>query len=152
MVVQSLMILSGVVGTALLIVYLTQWLPVQALDIIYFLSYCKLLSTILKCVPQVYLNYTRKSTTGWSITNVFMDVTGGVLSISQLFLDASLQNNWSGITGHLSKLFLGLLSLGFDVVFLLQHFVWFRNPIDYAFLRSSDEESLIPDIPNDKKP
>ena len=34
------------------------------------------------------MNYTRKSTIGWSITNVLLDFLGGFLSIMQMFLIA----------------------------------------------------------------
>ena len=32
---------------------------------------------------KVYLNYKRKSTVGWSITNIMLDFTGGTFSILQ---------------------------------------------------------------------
>lgn len=38
--------------------------------------------------PQVYMNYTRKSTIGWSIGNVLLDFTGGILSMLQMMLNA----------------------------------------------------------------
>lgn len=34
----------------------------------------------------MYWNYQRKSTKGWSIFNILMDLTGGVLSFLQMFL------------------------------------------------------------------
>ena len=36
--------------------------------------------------PQAYMNYTRKSTEGWSIGNVLLDFTGGAFSLIQMFL------------------------------------------------------------------
>jgi hypothetical protein len=32
-------------------------------------------------IPQAYINYQRKSTEGWSIENILLDLTGGVLSL-----------------------------------------------------------------------
>ena len=32
------------------------------------------------------MNFKRKSTVGWSIGNVLLDLTGGILSILQIFL------------------------------------------------------------------
>lgn len=55
------------------------------------------------------------------------DVLGGSLSIVQLVIDSSLQSDWSGITGNPAKLLLGQVSLAFDVIFLLQHYVWYRG-------------------------
>lgn len=34
------------------------------------------------------MNYRRKSTIGWSIGNIIMDFTGGVLSILQMIINA----------------------------------------------------------------
>lgn len=39
---------------------------------------------ILKYVPQVVLNARRRSTTGWTIWNVILDFTGGLLSVVQV--------------------------------------------------------------------
>lgn len=55
------------------------------------------------------------------------DVLGGSLSIVQLVIDSSLQSDWSGIIGNPAKLLLGQVSLAFDVIFLLQHYVWYRG-------------------------
>lgn len=34
------------------------------------------------------MNYKRKSTIGWSIGNIFLDFTGGLLSIVQMIINA----------------------------------------------------------------
>ena len=36
--------------------------------------------------PQLWVNYKSKSTAGWSIYQVFLDFTGGLLSLVQMFL------------------------------------------------------------------
>jgi hypothetical protein len=46
------------------------------LDFVYICSYIKLGITLVKYVPQAYMNYRRKSTMGWSIGNVLLDFTG----------------------------------------------------------------------------
>ena len=38
--------------------------------------------------PQVYLNYQRKSTIGWSVSNALTDMSGGLFSLAQQSLDA----------------------------------------------------------------
>lgn len=38
-------------------------------------------------MPQVYLNWARKSTVGWSIVNILLDLTGGIFSIAQEIVD-----------------------------------------------------------------
>ena len=64
---------------------------------------------------------------GWSIDQILMDLVGGILSVAQLVIDSSLQNDWSGITGNPVKLGLGNISMFFDVVFMLQHYVLYRG-------------------------
>jgi len=95
------------------------------LDFLYLLSYIKLMLTVVKYIPQVYMNYLRKSTLGWSIINVMLDFAGGVFSIMQILLDCWISGHWSGITGFLIKFALGIVTLFFDTIFLLQHYVWF---------------------------
>lgn len=98
-----------------------------ALDQVYSFSYIKLVITIVKYVPQAWLNYKRKSTTGWSIIPILLDLTGGVLSLVQLVLDSSLQSDWSGITGNPVKLLLGNITIVSDLVFVVQHYVLYRD-------------------------
>jgi cystinosin len=71
------------------------------LNFVYVMSYLKLATTILKYIPQVYLNYALKSTVGWHIQNVVLDFTGGILSIAQLFMDAFNMDDLSGIKGYI---------------------------------------------------
>ena len=56
-----------------------------------------------------------------------LDMSGGVLSFLQLIIDAGLQNDWSGILGNPTKLGLSNISIFFDVIFLLQHYWWYRG-------------------------
>jgi cystinosin len=94
------------------------------------LGYVKLICTVVKYMPQVWLNYQRQSTVGWSILQIMFDITGGVLSLAQLILDASFQGDWSGITGNPLKLGLGNISIAFDVVFIVQHFLLYPGRDD----------------------
>lgn len=45
---------------------------------------------ILKYVPQVALNMRRRSTTGWTIWNVILDLVGGLLSVVQVCMQTHL--------------------------------------------------------------
>ncbi|KAJ8936727.1 hypothetical protein NQ318_007087, partial [Aromia moschata] len=58
------------------------------LDFLYICSYVKLTITLIKYIPQAYMNYKRKSTVGWSIGNIFLDFTGGSLSMLQMIINA----------------------------------------------------------------
>ena len=97
------------------------------LSLLYFFSYVKLAITIIKYCPQAWMNYRRKSTEGWSIGNILLDFTGGFLSLIQMFLLARNYNDWSSIFGSPTKLGLGLFSILFDIVFIVQHYVLYRT-------------------------
>ena len=43
--------------------------------------------------------------------------------MTQLFLDAFLANDYSGIRGNLAKFGLSLFAMGFDILFMFQHYV-----------------------------
>lgn len=45
----------------------------------------------------------------------------------QLVLDSSLQSDWSGITGNPVKLLLGNVTIFFDAIFCVQHYVLYRD-------------------------
>lgn len=99
---------------------------IEMLDYLYALSYIKLVLTVVKYIPQVWLNWVRRSTTGWNISNVLLDFFGGFLSIAQLFIDAFTSgHNLNGVMGFLPKFILGIISILFDTLFMLQHYVWF---------------------------
>lgn len=71
---------------------------------------------MVKYIPQVRINYKRQSTVGWSSGQVVLDLIGGILSIMQVVIDSSLQNDWSGLTSNPTKLGLGLITISFDLV------------------------------------
>ena len=52
-----------------------------------------------------------------------LDFSGGLLSLLQLVIDSALQADWSGLTGNPIKFGLANISLLFDIVFILQHYV-----------------------------
>jgi cystinosin len=70
---------------------------VNWLDYLYVLSSIKVCITLIKYVPQVVLNCKRQSTTGWSIWQILLDMTGGVLSDLQLVLDCAALQDWTGV-------------------------------------------------------
>jgi len=47
--------------------------------------------------------------------------------MAQLFLDASISNDFSGVIGNPAKLGLSLLAMSFDVLFIFQHYILYRN-------------------------
>lgn len=103
----------------------------------------KLICTFVKYIPQVIVNFERKSTVGWSISQILFDITGGVLSLLQLVIDASFQGDWSGITGNPLKLGLSNISIIFDIIFIVQHFILYRNQEERASEQDESERPLL---------
>lgn len=106
---------------------LVQYKKIHWLDFLYYCSYIKLFITLIKYMPQAYMNYRRKSTSGWSIGNVLLDFAGGWLSILQMLFNAYNYNDWDSIFGDPTKFGLGLFSVLFDILFFVQHYVLYRG-------------------------
>jgi cystinosin len=104
------------------------------LDYLVFLSYVKLAITLMKYTPQAVLNWQRQSTVGWSIENILLDFTGGMLSLSQSLLDNGIKGEWNNIMGgNPAKFFLGFTSMVFDIIFMVQHYyLYAENNVEVA--------------------
>lgn len=83
--------------------------------------------TLIKYTPQALLNMQRASTQGWNINNVLLDLSGGLLSLAQVALNAAARGDLTVITGNPAKMGISLLSVAFDVLFILQHYVWYSG-------------------------
>ena len=106
---------------------------------IYAASWVKLIVTCAKYVPQAWHNYRTESTTGWSIVQVQLDLLGGILSIAQMIIDSARQADWSGVTGNPVKFGLGNVSIFFDIVFFVQHYILYKDRD--RMRKTSDTES-----------
>nr|QAV56627.1 Cystinosin-like protein [Haliotis discus discus] len=111
------------------------------LEYLYYFSYIKLGVTLIKYIPQAWMNYRRKSTLGWSIGNVLLDFTGGSLSLLQMFLIAYNNDDWSSIFGDPTKFGLGFFSILFDILFMIQHYCLYRGQNPYEIV--NEKESIV---------
>lgn len=116
------------------------------LDLVYAAGYVKLVVTLVKYTPQIVANWRNRSTDGWSIWQVLLDLVGGVLSTAQQGIDSYLQRDWSGITGNPVKFALGNASLLYDSIFMAQHYVVYRHTSSNGHPPwRSEEEPLLDD-------
>lgn len=97
------------------------------LTFIYYFSYVKLLTAVTKYSPQVYLHYKRKTTFGFSMGGVLLDMTGGAFSIIQMLLIAYNYSDWGSIIGDPTKLGLGLISITYSLIFVVQNYVLYKE-------------------------
>jgi cystinosin len=52
------------------------------------------------------------------------------LSLAQLIIDSSFQDDWSGVTGNPLKFLLGNVTIFFDLVFVVQHYILYKSSGD----------------------
>ncbi|XP_026827827.1 cystinosin homolog isoform X2 [Ooceraea biroi] len=134
-------IIHGVFATFILVSLILACVhTIKWLDFLYYCSYVKLSITLIKYVPQAFYNYRRKSTVGWSIGNIFLDFTGGILSMLQMILNAYNYDDWESIFGDPTKFGLGFFSVAFDIFFIIQHYVLYRNRGEYIELPGRCQE------------
>ncbi|GFY87280.1 PQ-loop repeat family protein [Actinidia rufa] len=79
--------------------------------------------TVIKYIPQAVMNFQRKSTVGFSIGNILLDLLGGVTNYGQMAVQSIDQNSWVNFYGNIGKTLLSLVSIFFDLLFILQHYV-----------------------------
>ncbi|KAK4016028.1 cystinosin [Daphnia magna] len=114
------------------------------LSLLYYCSYVKLIVTLIKYIPQAHLNYKRQSTIGYSIGGVLLDITGGLLSVLQMFLLAYNNDDWDSLFGDPTKFGLGLFSVMFDLLFIVQHYVLYRNNNPPAVYLPINRDDYLP--------
>lgn len=105
---------------------------------VFLLGNIKALLTFVKYAPQAWLNFQRKSTHGLSMLQFTLDVTGGILSLAQLFLDSAGNGNLSAAFSNPAKLMLGNITILFDVLFFCQHYIIYRNKESSHKARETD--------------
>ncbi|CAI5968562.1 unnamed protein product [Closterium sp. NIES-64] len=90
-------------------------------------NYIQVVMTTIKYIPQAWFNWQRRSTVGWSISNVLMDLTGGTASLLMMFVQSIDQNSFVNFTGNVGKLALSGETIAFDILFAVQHYVLFPH-------------------------
>ena len=115
-------------------------------SVIEYLGYVKVCISFVKYCPQAYMNWSRQSTVGWSVGNVLLDLTGGLLAFGQQGLEAYRKNDTSEFTSNIAKLLLSCESVAFDLLFIVQHYILYRgnNSIaeQTASLTKEEQEAL----------
>ena len=115
---------------------------------IIYLGYVKVIVCFIKYIPQIRLIQKRKTTFGWSLTNVFLDLLGGVLSLIQNFVDTVYACQLIVVSHkrtaylNLVKYFLSIITIFYDVIFLMQHFIFYHenNTRINEYLEANDFE------------
>ena len=101
--------------------------PATQLTLLSTLGYTKIAVNLVKNSPQLYLNYRRRSTLGWSVEGVLADLVGATAAFVQQSLDVWNGDDWGMMVGDLPKFLLSILSFAFDCAFIVQHFVCYAG-------------------------
>ncbi|KAJ7974722.1 cystinosin-like [Quillaja saponaria] len=96
--------------------------------------------TVIKYIPQVFMNFLRKSTDGFSIGNILLDFSGGVTNYAQMVVQSIDQDSWVNFYGNIGKVLLSLVSIFFDIIFIVQHYVLYRDKKALKTLTSPEQD------------
>ncbi|XP_010912897.2 cystinosin homolog [Elaeis guineensis] len=83
----------------------------------------QVIMTAIKYIPQAIMNFRRKSTVGWSIGNILLDLLGGILNFGQMGVQSIDQDTLVNLYGNIGKTLLSLEVVFFDLLFIFQHYV-----------------------------
>ncbi|KAL2926852.1 Cystinosin-like protein, partial [Bienertia sinuspersici] len=87
-----------------------------------------------------FMNFFRKSTEGFSIGNILLDFSGGVANYAQMATQSIDQGSWVNFYGNVGKALLSLVSIFFDLLFMVQHYVLYRSkPVHHPSKVKVDE-------------
>ncbi|KAM6549679.1 hypothetical protein CsatB_021355 [Cannabis sativa] len=101
--------------------------------------------TVIKYIPQAFMNFNRKSTDGFSIGNILLDFSGGVANYAQMAIQSIDQNSWVNFYGNIGKTLLSLISVFFDILFMCQHFLLYpdQRPVLIPSKITKEKEPLV---------
>lgn len=109
------------------LIFLREKAPLKLLDLAETLGFIKVCMSTSKYIPQLIYNQRRRSTKGWAMNSMALDIVGGLSSMSQLFLDGYLNGDIGAVWGNTSKLALAMVTMLFDMMFMFQHYVLFPS-------------------------
>ncbi|KAK7338501.1 hypothetical protein VNO77_19113 [Canavalia gladiata] len=103
----------------------------------------QVIMTVIKYIPQALMNFLRKSTDGFSIDNILLDLFGGIANYGQMVVQSVDQNSWVNFYGNIGKVLLSLISVVFDIVFIIQHYVLYRGKKSSKLETTAEPEDQI---------
>lgn len=127
-------ICGGLIIGSLIVFIIEQYIIKQLIhnkfNIMQYLGWAKAIISFIKYIPQAISNYKRKSTIGWNIHNILLDLTGGVFSFLQNFIDF-LNKEFHGVDTssalNVVKYALSFVAVGFDLLFIVQHYCLYKD-------------------------
>nr|XP_016492151.1 PREDICTED: cystinosin homolog [Nicotiana tabacum] len=90
--------------------------------------------TVIKYIPHAVMNFRRKSTIGFSIGNILLDLFGGLTNYGQMAVQSTDQHSLVNFYGNIGKTLLSLVSIFLDILFIVQHYVLYPSRKEVASL------------------
>jgi len=69
---------------------------------------------------------------------VLLDGVGGCCSIGQMITNSYNYNDWTSFEGNPTKVGVGVLSIVFDAILALQHYLCYRKLMSKEYLNDSE--------------
>uniref|UniRef100_K4AAW1 Cystinosin homolog n=2 Tax=Setaria italica TaxID=4555 RepID=K4AAW1_SETIT len=132
--------ITAIVWTAAIVCLIIAWPKSDWLWLIDVFNSIQVGMTAIKYIPQAIMNFRRKSTIGWSIGNILLDLTGGVLNFGQMGVQSIDQHTMVNFYGNIGKTLLSLETVFFDVLFIIQHYVLYPAKKD----ENADDFPVLP--------
>ncbi|KAF8390571.1 hypothetical protein HHK36_025098 [Tetracentron sinense] len=136
----SLGITSAVWISAAVCVFIA-WPSHSWLWLISIFNTIQVIMTVIKYIPQAFMNFGRKSTEGWSIGNILLDLLGGVTNYAQMAVQSIDQGSWVNFYGNIGKTLLSLVSIFFDLLFMFQHYVLYPSKKEKTSSKEGGEDT-----------
>ncbi|GKT35551.1 Lysosomal cystine transporter like protein [Aduncisulcus paluster] len=92
------------------------------------LGFIKIIVTITKYIPQAILNYRRKTTYGFAISNIMLDLGGSITQFVQMVLDCVDAHSTSPMFGNIPKFCLSLVPFVYDTLLIIQFCMYGTEP------------------------
>ncbi|KAK9983627.1 hypothetical protein SO802_033152 [Lithocarpus litseifolius] len=108
--------------------------------------------TVIKYIPQAVMNFTRKSTAGFSIGYILLDFTGGTANFAQMTVQSIDQGSLVNFFGNIGKMLVSLVSIFFDLIFMCQRYVLYPPNENAEVSPKLIEESTEPLIKTSDHP
>lgn len=144
--------ISSVVWATALVCLIVSWPKHSWLWLISVFNTIQVFMTAIKYIPQAVMNFKRKSTIGWSIGNIILDLVGGLTNFAQMGVQSLDQGTWVNFYGNIGKTLLSLEVVFFDLIFIFQHFVLYSSKKEETGQTIAQERTapLVP--PSSKSP
>ncbi|KAJ0977319.1 hypothetical protein J5N97_012793 [Dioscorea zingiberensis] len=147
--------ITSIVWVSALVCLIVAWPKHSWLWLISVFNTIQVVMTAIKYIPQAFMNFRRKSTVGWSIGNILLDLAGGLLNFAQMAVQSIDQGSWVNFYGNIGKTLLSLEVVVFDLLFIFQHYVLYpirkeeHNPtnieeqvdVSAPLMKSTDESN-----------